>query len=267
MHHSFVWNLNPTILQFGPFELRYYGIIFASMLVLGYLLWRWQMLRGGYSLDLADRFILWGVIAVIVGARLGHVLFYEPKEYFSHPLTIFEVWHGGLASHGATVGLLIALYFFARRNKLPLMEMLDRFSFSAAVGAALVRLGNFLNSEIVGRPTDLPWGVRFIRYDGGRVARHPSQIYEFLFGVFLLWMLWYVDKKSGSEKRPIGLLAGLFMTVYFFGRFMVEFVKEYQEETHSYLTMGQYLSILPFLLGIGMLVWSYRHAKQARASS
>ncbi len=253
-------------MHLGPFELRYYGIIFASMLVIGYLLWRWQMLRGGYSIELTDKFILWGVIAVIVGARLGHVLFYEPGEYFKHPLQILEVWHGGLASHGATVGLLIALYGFAKRHKLSVMEVLDRFSFAAAVGAAMVRLGNFLNSEIVGRATDLPWGVRFIRYDGGRVARHPSQIYEFLLGVFLLWLLYYVDKKAGREKRPLGLLAGLFMTVYFFGRFMVEFVKEYQALSHSFLTMGQYLSIPPFLFGIGILIWSHRRTRQAKAA-
>ncbi len=267
---AFVWNLDPTIFRLGPIQLRYYGIIFASMLYIGFLLWRWQMLRGGHSLEVAEKYLIWGVIAVLAGSRLGHCLFYEPARYLSDPITILYVWKGGLASHGATVGLVIALVLFSLKYKLPIMEVLDRFSMSAAVGAAAVRLGNFFNSEIVGRETDLPWAVYFPLHDCHRasmcdaaVPRHPSQLYEFALGMFVLFSLYMADRIAGREKRPRGMLAGLFLVLYFAGRFFVEFVKEYQVdeliEGESFLTMGQYLSIIPFVCGVGMLVWAKKN--------
>ncbi|MDJ0765289.1 MAG: prolipoprotein diacylglyceryl transferase [Myxococcota bacterium] len=262
MDHGIVFNLDPTIVRLGPLQLRYYGIIFATMLYIGFIIWRRQMLRGGYAVEIAEKFLMWGVIAVLAGARLGHCLFYEPERFLKDPITILYVWKGGLASHGATIGLVIALVWFARRYKVPIIEVLDRFSMSAAVGAASVRLGNFFNSEIVGRETDVPWAVRFVRYDGGGVARHPSQLYEFFFGLLVLATLYLVDRIAGREKRPRGLLAGTFLVLYFLGRFLIEFVKEYQVdrliEKESFLTMGQYLSILPFLCGVAMLVWAFK---------
>ncbi|MCP4606623.1 MAG: prolipoprotein diacylglyceryl transferase [Proteobacteria bacterium] len=265
--NTIVWNIDPTIFTLGPLQLRYYGIIFASMLYIGFIIWRRQMLRAGYSLDATERFLVWGVIAVLVGSRLGHCLFYEPVRFLKDPITILYVWKGGLASHGATAGLVVALILFALKYKIPIIEVLDRLSMSSAVGAAAVRLGNFFNSEIVGRPTDLPWAVRFPLYDcrGGRlcdaaVPRHPSQLYEFAFGLFVLLVLYLADRFAGREKRPRGLLAGLFLTVYFSGRFTVEFVKEYQTLEESFLTMGQYLSIIPVLCGIGLLVVAAKNA-------
>ncbi len=256
MENAFVWNLDPTIFRIGSLQIRYYGLIFATMIYLGYLMWRHQMLRGGYSKELTERFFLWGVIAVVAGARLGHCLFYHTDRYLSDPISILYVWKGGLASHGATAGLLIALILFAWKNKLNIIEILDRFSMSAAIGAAMVRLANFLNSEIVGRATDVPWAVKFIRYDGGKFARHPSQIYEFALGAFIFFTLFFVDRWTGKEKRPLGLLAGIFLSMYFLGRFLVEFVKEYHIR-NSGLTQGQYLSMLPFLAGIGLLIWVF----------
>ncbi len=268
---AFIWNLNPTIAKFGPLQLRYYGIIFASMLYIGFILWHRQMRRGGHSSDVADRFLIWGVIAVLAGSRLGHCLFYEPARYLKDPIQILYVWKGGLASHGATIGLVIALVLFARKYKLPIIEVLDRFSMSAAVGAAAVRLGNFFNSEIVGRATDVAWAVRFPRHDcdgpnlcEAAVPRHPSQLYEFTLGMFVLLVLYLADRFAGREKRPRGLLAGLFLVVYFAGRFTVEFVKEYQVDelidNESFLTMGQYLSIIPFVCGIALLAWGKKTA-------
>lgn len=271
MDQYFVFDLNPTIVHLGPLQLRYYGIIFATMLYVGFLIWRHQMLRGGYSVQVTEKFLVWGVVAVLVGSRLGHCLFYEPARYLSNPISILYVWKGGLSSHGATIGLVVALITFARRYKLPVIEVLDRFSMSSAVGAAAVRLGNFFNSEIVGRETNVPWAVRFPRYDCGghrdvvqlcsaAVPRHPSQLYEFTFGLFVLGSLYAADRLAKGERRPRGLLAGLFLALYFVGRFMIEFVKEYQVDeliaNRSFLTMGQYLSIVPFLAGCGLLVWS-----------
>jgi phosphatidylglycerol:prolipoprotein diacylglycerol transferase len=263
LDHGIVFNLDPTIVHLGPLQLRYYGIIFAAMLYIGFILWRRQMIRGGHSEEVAEKFLIWGVVAVLAGSRLGHCFFYEPGRFLKDPITILYVWKGGLSSHGATIGLVVALVLFARKYKLSIIETLDRFSMSAAVGAASVRLGNFFNSEIVGRKTDLPWAVRFVRYeDGGAYARHPSQLYEFAFGLFVLLVLYLADRRSGREQRPRGLLAGLFLVVYFAGRFMVEFVKEYQTLEDSFLTMGQYLSIIPFVCGVVLLVWCKKNGKK-----
>jgi prolipoprotein diacylglyceryl transferase len=150
---------------------------------------------------------------------------------------------------------------FSLKYKLRYLEILDRMAMPSAVGAAAVRLGNFFNSEIVGRPTDLPWAVDFVRYDRMMglppTCRHPSQLYEFALGMTVLGSLYIADRVAGREKRPLGLLAGLFLVLYFTGRFFVEFVKEYQtlSGNESFLTMGQYLSIIPVAAGIILLIW------------
>ena len=259
MESCFVWDLDPIIMHLGPLQLRYYGLIFASMLYIGFLIWRKQMLRAGYTLELAERFLIWGVLAVLIGARLGHCLFYEPERYLSDPITILYFWQGGLASHGATIGLVVAMFLYSKKYHLRYLEVLDRMAMPSAVGAAAVRLGNFFNSEIVGRPTDVPWAVDFVRYDvmmrEPATCRHPSQLYEFTMGLIVLLVLYLVDRFAGKEKRPLGLLASLFLILYFAGRFTVEYFKEFQTLQDSVLTMGQYLSIVPFTAGVILLGW------------
>jgi phosphatidylglycerol---prolipoprotein diacylglyceryl transferase len=250
-----IWDVSPILFKAGPFEIRYYALIFVAMMLGGFYVWRWQMLRGGHSEATAERFALLGLLAVVLGARLGHVLFYEPGIFLENPLRVLYLWEGGLASHGAAAGLIAALVYFARREGLPLAEAMDRFSMSAAIGAVSVRIGNFLNSEVVGRQTDLPWAVKFPRslYDHGLPldqvpARHPSQVYEALLGLGVLVILYLTDRRLG-EDRPLGLLAGFFLLLYFSGRFFTEFFKEWETlspETSPF-TMGQYLSI-PFIL-------------------
>jgi phosphatidylglycerol---prolipoprotein diacylglyceryl transferase len=256
--NGLVFNLDPVAIDLGPFQIRYYGMVFVATLLAGYWLWRRQMLRGGHPAALADRFLIWGTIATVAGARLGHCLFYEPERFLNDPVSILFFWQGGLASHGATIGLILALFLFARRNRLPVLELMDRFAMSAAVGSAGIRLGNFLNSEIVGRATSVPWAVRFMHYDHGTVARHPSQLYEFSLGLLVLLILYLADRWAGQEKRPLGMMTGLFLAIYFAGRFVVEFFKEFQTPWESVLTMGQILSIAPFLAGVGLLWWVYR---------
>ncbi len=260
---GFIWNLDPVLVRLGPVVIRYYGVVFVCTLVTAFLFWRWQMRRGGYSREIIEGFITWGTVATIVGARLGHCIFYEmlpawfaykPNIYIEHPIQILYFWQGGLASHGATVGLVIALVLYSRWHKLPLLELMDRFSPSAAVGAAGIRFGNFLNSEIVGRATHVPWAVTFAHYDN--VPRHPSQLYEFAMGLFVLLAVIMADRWAGREKRPRGLLVGLFLLLYFTGRFFVEFFKEYQTlGPSSFLTMGQWLSIIPMIIGAALLLW------------
>ena len=255
----FIWNLSPEIVRLGPFSIRYYSLLFVGVFLLGFVLWQWQMRRYGAEDEKIDKFLIWSIIAVVVGARLGHCIFYNPEYYLTAPWKIFMTWKGGLSSHGATAGLVAALWFFAYRFKYPFGEVMDRFTMSACVGATLVRIGNFLNSEIVGSVTDVPWAVRFMRYtDQGAYPRHPSQIYEVFLGIFVFLVLYFTDRSLG-EKRPRWLMTGLFFSLYFSGRFFVEFFKEYQTLDPTFpLTMGQILSILPALFGIALTVWSVR---------
>ena len=262
MHDGFIFNLDPVLFRIGPLQIRYYSLIFAAMIYIAFLIWRHEMTRGGYPKERTERFLIWGFIAIIVGGRLGECIFYESSRYLSDPISILYVWKGGLSSHGVTLGLLIALVLFALRNRVGILETFDRFAMSASVGAAMVRLGNFFNSEIVGRATDVPWAVKFIRYDAGNVVRHPTQLYEFVLGIFVLLVLYFADKRAGKENRPLGLMSGLFFTVYFFGRFMVEFIKEYLVLKDSFLTMGQYLSIPLFFLGVLILIWSKHNSQK-----
>jgi len=262
----FVWDVSPILLTVGPIRIHYYGILFALMLFGGYYLWQWQMLRGGHTQRQAEGLFLWGAFAVILGARLGQVIFYNPGRYLANPLEILYVWKGGLASHGAGVGLVLVLIFYARKEKLPTFEIMDRCAMPAALGALSVRLGNFMNSEIVGRVTDVPWAVKFPRcyYDRGMPldqvpGRHPSQIYEFFLGLAVFFALYFCDRKL-KEERPLGLLSSLFLLIYFSGRFVVEAFKEYQtlSPEASPLTMGQYLSIPGILAGAIGLYYTYR---------
>jgi phosphatidylglycerol:prolipoprotein diacylglycerol transferase len=258
---KFDWNLKPYLFQLGGWELRYYSLMFVLVFLGGYFLLNWQIRRGGGHEEEAGDFIIYGVLGVLVGARLGHVLFYDLDHALEDPLWVFKIWTGGLASHGAALGLTVAMYLFTRRRGVPFLEGADRFAFSAALGAALVRLGNFFNSEIVGRATDQTWGVRFLRHDQGPDApyRHPSQLYEFALGLFTLLALYVADRAFGKERRPRGALISLFFVLYFSGRFLVEFVKEYQPgELGVGLTTGQKLSLPGILIGVVGLVWSFK---------
>jgi phosphatidylglycerol---prolipoprotein diacylglyceryl transferase len=278
MQAYFVWDFNPILFHiWGPLKVGLYGIVFVCTLITAFVFWRWQMKRGGFSRDAIEGFIVWGAMATIVGARLGHCIFYSilpdwmdgnlaANEYIRDPVRLLAFWEGGLASHGATIGLVLALWAYARHYRLPVLEVMDRFSPSAAVGSAGIRLGNFLNSEIVGRVTDVPWAVKFVHgEDHGLYPRHPSQIYEFTMGLTVLAILVVIDRKAGREKRPRGLLVGSFFLLYFTGRFLVEFFKEYQTPNHGFLTEGQVLSILPMIIGVVLLVWSLVRRVPTRA--
>jgi prolipoprotein diacylglyceryl transferase len=249
-------------------DLRYYSLLFVGVFLGGYSLLKWQIVRGGGPAEDAGDFIVYGVLGVLVGARLGHVLFYALDQALADPLWIFQIWTGGLASHGAVIGLIIAMWLFTKARGIPFLEGSDRFAFSAALGATLVRLGNLLNSEIVGRrvPGDA-WGFAFKRFDheGPVPYRYPTQIAEIVLGLTVLGILFLVDKKAGKEKRPRGLLISTFFTVYFIGRFIIEFWKEYEPPLAAgvpyptSLTTGQLLSLPGIALGFFGLWWSFKH--------
>ena len=256
------WNFNPVLFSVGSFDIRYYGLMWALAILIGAKFFDNFCKREALPPSVSESIFWYGTLATILGARLGHCLFYEPQHYLSHPWAIItEFRDGGLASHGAAVGLLIGLWLFSRRNKLPYIWSLDRIMIPVGIGGAVVRLGNLFNSEIVGCPTTLPWGFRFLRnYPNLPVeavpVQHPTQIYEALcyLGTFLL-LCWLYYGKDYGRRRP-GILFGVGLIGIFLTRFFIEFIKEEQEafEQGMALDMGQLLSIPFIILGIYM-VW------------
>jgi prolipoprotein diacylglyceryl transferase len=279
----FVWDVDPVFFTIPVVDLsiRYYGFIFAITFLLGFFLYRWQIKRGFGSETEAVSFILPGFLGVLLGARLGHVLFYSLDYVKEHPLWFFKVWEGGLSSHGAALGLVLALLYQAYRTKRPFWDLSDRFSFSAAVGAGLIRVANFINSEIVGKaaPDDAFLSVSFPRYDlpaGALPApyRYPTQFLEALLGLFIFLCLYFTDRFAGKEKRPRGLLAAVFLILYFTGRFLIEFLKERQNAADNLLlSKGQMLSVIPLVFGVCLLIYvllkrgSKLKAKRAKAEA
>jgi phosphatidylglycerol---prolipoprotein diacylglyceryl transferase len=239
-------------------ELRYYSLLFVAVFLGGYSLLKWQITRAGGPASDAGDFIVYGVLGVLLGARLGHVLFYDLDKALSDPLWVFKIWTGGLASHGAVIGLIFVMWLFCKRKRISFLEGADRFAYSATLGATLVRVGNLMNSEIVGRKTDQSWGFQFPRFDRDLAVvpyRYPTQIGEILLGCLVMTGLYFIDKRLGEEKRPRGAMIASFFALYFTGRFFVEFYKEYEGplEAGSALTMGQVLSIPGILIGWGGL--------------
>jgi phosphatidylglycerol:prolipoprotein diacylglycerol transferase len=251
------WNLDPVIVEIGPIALRWYGVCFAAGFLIGYsIMQRIYRQEGKPEKDL-DSLCVVLVVGTIVGARLGHCLFYDPGGYLAHPLEIFKIWKGGLASHGGVIGNLIALWLYARKRPgQPYLWLLDRVVIPTALTAGLIRLGNFFNSEIVGTPSDLPWAIVFERHSP--VARHPAQLYESLcyFAIFAIMILLYRRRRA---RTPHGFLVGWFMIMTFSARFLIEFIKEPQTERmrDAALNTGQWLSIPAVLFGV-WLVWSSR---------
>lgn len=262
-----MWNVDPIMVTLGPISIRWYGIFFSSTFLLGYVLLSWQFSRARLPETRDDPLVLYRlvfflVIGAFVGAYFGHRIFYQWDRFFKDPLSLISLKGGlrGLSSHGAAIGILTAAFLFHLQSTMRYVEILDRLSFSVAAAAILVRLGNLMNSEIVGRKTHIPWAFCFPRYDGALIPRHPSQIYEAFIGLAVLVSLLTVDRKAGGEKRPLGLMSSVFLLIYFPLRFLVEFFKEYHIlPPESPLTMGQYLS-MPFMaVGVCLLVWSLRN--------
>lgn len=263
---SFItWDVNPELISLenvpllGELSIRYYGVLFAAGFVFGYLIFMRIFKTEGISIEVLDRLTLYMVIGTVVGARLGHVFFYQPDYYLSHPHEILYIWHGGLASHGAAIGILIALYLFVRKEKKPYIWILDRISIVVALAGFFIRMGNLMNSEIYGMETDLPWGFVFVR-NNEILPKHPTQIYEALAYLAIFFILYRLYFKNKGNFRP-GLLFSLFMILVFTARFLIEFIKEVQVpfEQNMALNMGQWLSLPFILLGLVLL---YRTLKK-----
>ncbi len=269
MLSAIVWNVDPVLFSAGPITVRWYGLMFAIGFLLGYEIVSRMFKHEGAPEKWLPILLIYVVVATIVGSRLGHVFFYEWDYYSAHPMEIIKVWEGGLASHGGTIGIILAiiLYSIFVTKRSPLWTF-DRLVIPIALVGGLIRLGNLMNSEIYGYATDLPWGFLFVRsrewhqlYEGLPV--HPTQIYEALcyFGLFalLMWMYW----KKNAEERP-GLIFGVFFIGIFLPRFLIEFIKNDQVafEADMTLNMGQLLSIPFIVIGVLLIIYAMVRPRQ-----
>jgi phosphatidylglycerol:prolipoprotein diacylglycerol transferase len=292
-----VWNPDPIIAQLGPFLLRWYGLLFALGFVVSTPVFQHIFRSEHVSPRWVDVLTLYLAVGTVVGARLGHIFFYEPDILLKDPLEVFRIWHGGLASHGATLSIPLACWLFARKYQFDTLWVLDRIVIAVGIGGACIRLGNFMNSEIGGYPTTVPWAVVFprdtahllpatsplpagavlvarpVRLSAGEIShqllpadtpigpsslmavpRHPTQLYEALYCVLLVSLLYYLWNRT-KARTPRGLLLGLFMGLLFTQRFLGEFLKEAQvdfEKDHL-LNQGQLLSLPAILIGLWVL--------------
>jgi phosphatidylglycerol---prolipoprotein diacylglyceryl transferase len=255
-----LWDVNPDIFTIPIINhpLRWYGLLFALAFLISQQIMYFIYKQEGRSVKEIDTLTIYLVVATIVGARLGHVLFYDPQYYFQNPSKIIMTWEGGLASHGGILGILIALYLFARKTQVSYLWILDRVAIVVALTCCMIRLGNLMNSEMIGTPTNLPWAFIFTSTDN--VPRHPAQLYEaihyFLSFIILFW-IWH--KQRTTMKN--GFLFSWALIIMFSFRFIDEFFKINQEqfEDGMILNMGQILS-LPFILtGIVLLILTGKH--------
>lgn len=256
--NSITWDVNPDIVSFWGLTIRYYGVLFASAFFFGYLIMQKIFKKEGLTVELLDKLTVYVALGTIIGARLGHCLFYDPSFYLQHPIEILKIWRGGLASHGAAIGILIALYYFSKKNKKPYLWILDRIVIVVALAGFFIRMGNLMNSEIYGIPTKLPWGFIFVR-NGEVIPKHPTQIYEALSYLLIFILLYSIYNKKGTNVRQ-GLIFSIFLILLFTVRFLIEFIKEVQvdfEQTMA-LNMGQWLSIPFILIGVYLLYRSYK---------
>jgi len=246
--NSINWNVDPEIFSLGPIHVRYYGLFFAIGFMLGYYIIERMFKAEGHKQEWLDKLFMYVVIATIVGARLGHVFFYGWDYYSQHPEDIIKIWEGGLASHGGSLGIIIALYYYSKKvTKKSVLWILDRLVVAVGVTAMFIRLGNLMNSEIYGHATDLPWGFIFERR-GETVPKHPTQLYEAICYLITFVVVYFTYWKTKAKEKE-GLIFGIFLIGIFGSRFVIEYVKEVQElwEQDMTLNMGQWLSV-PFIV-------------------
>jgi len=260
------WNVDPVIIKVFGISIRYYGLLFVSGLILCLYILGWIFRRENIPPEHLERLSIYGIIGIFVGARLGHCLFYEPSYYFAHPLEMILPiqplpgggykfsGYQGLASHGGILGLLIALFLYSRKTKQSMINTIDLIAVVAVLEFGFIRLGNFMNSEIIGIPTTKPWSVIFERVDN--LPRHPAQLYEAIsyFIIFTIMMILY---KNMRDRLKNGFFFGLATVLCCIARFMIEFVKENQVGFEDGMTfnMGQLLSLPYLVVGIGFIIY------------
>lgn len=256
MEH-FIWNVNPNILELGPLQLRWYGVLFVGSFFLGLLILSKIYKCENKDPAELDALLIYAMVGTVLGARLVHCLFYEPDFYLSQPLEILKVWKGGLASHGGLAGVLIAFYIFSKRYNTPYTWVLSRTAIAGTVIAASVRIGNFFNSEILGLPSDKPWAIIFAKVD--MVPRHPVQLYEAL-SYLVMFVILVTLYRRVTPAFATKIIPGLFLVMMFTTRFLLEYTKTRQAAytTDLPFTTGQMLSIPYIIVGIVWIAWAFR---------
>jgi len=247
--------IDPVLVSLGPLKVHWYGAMYALAFILGW--WfathRAKQPNSGWNTEEISDFVFFVALGVILGGRVGYVLFYNFPEFIANPLMLFKVWQGGMSFHGGVLGVMLAMYFYGRKTNRPFLAVLDYVGPFIPAGLFTGRVGNFINAELWGKPTDLPWGMVFP--NGGPLPRHPSMLYEaFLEGIVLFVVLWLFSSKS----RPLGAISGLGLMLYGVFRFLVEFVRIPDDHlgylAFNWLTMGQILCV-PMIIGGAWLLW------------
>ncbi len=246
----FTNNFDPVAFQILSLEVRWYSLAYILGIILGWIYCKKKLIKDPNVLDLFDDFITYLIIGVILGGRLGYALFYNLEFYLKNPMEIFMVWNGGMSFHGGLIGVIIASKLFSNTHKINQFIFLDLVALSAPIGIFFGRIANFINSELYGRATELPWSVKFVMIDN--VKRHPSQLYEAFFeGIVLFFVLMYFFKKD-YLKKP-GNISGLFLIFYSLFRFAIEFFRSPDPQIGYLilnLTLGQLISVLFLVIGL-----------------
>ena len=257
------WDVNPSVIPAWNMP-RWYGVMWAVGFYLGFMILNKMYKKEKVPADWMDKTFIYILVAGILGARLGHCLFYQPDIYLANPIEILKIWEGGLASHGGALGIIIAVYFLNKRViHQSMLWILDRLVVPTALAACLIRLGNLFNHEIVGAPTDLPWGFYFTLNDAEIVPRHPAQLYEAIAYLLVFGLLIFLYWKTNAS-RLTGFLLGIFFTLSFGARFLIEFIKEDQVDFEASMTlnMGQILSIPLALFGFYLVFKNLKGLKK-----
>ena len=246
----FINNFNPVAFEIFSLEIRWYSLAYIFGIIFGWYFCKKKIIKDEKLLSLFDDLVTYLIIGIILGGRLGYIFFYNPEYYLNNFYEIFKIWNGGMSFHGGLIGVIIATFIFCKQHKINHYIFLDAISIVAPIGIFFGRISNFLNSELIGRETDVFWSVKFLTIDN--ISRHPSQIYEAIFeGLILFLILNYFSKKE-YLKRP-GLISSLFIIFYSFFRFILEFFREPDNHIGLLvydLTLGQFISILFLISGI-----------------
>jgi phosphatidylglycerol:prolipoprotein diacylglycerol transferase len=260
---------DPVAVSLGPIDIRWYALAYICGIVAGWFYARSVGTRGTpvtLTREQADDFIVWLTVGIILGGRIGYVLFYNPIAYLEQPLAIFRLWDGGMAFHGGLAGVVLAIILFALRRGIDMFQLADLVGLVAPIGLFLGRLANFVNGELFGRPADVPWAMVFPR--GGPQPRHPSQLYEAaLEGIVLFLLLWALMRFAGARRRP-GLITGVFLIGYGLARILVEFTRApdpqlaFMVERYG-ISMGQLLSLPLLIAGLWLLARALRRPPAA----
>lgn len=262
-------DIDPIAIQIGPLAIRWYALAYISGLLIGWgLMRRYARLYAGFTAEAIDDFLTWATLGVVLGGRLGYVLFYKPSFYLSHPVDIVKVWEGGMSFHGGCLGVIIAVILFAHRRGLRVWVLGDLITSVVPIGLFFGRIANFINGELYGRVTttdEVPWAMVFPH--GGPLPRHPSQLYEAALEGILLLIVVSIVRRFPVVRRHPGTVSGVFLIGYGMARFTAEFFRE-PDAFLGYLwggaTMGQLLSLPMIVVGLGIVAWALRRPAQSQ---